>query len=211
MKRAAGEIGLGEKEGLNFARQIKCAVLRQRLSHSVPASSASSRPAPVSPKGMFKENPVARLCAPRAPVEDARLFARLRRQHFCLPPKMCPINREKWAKEERSERERGERHPSRVITSEDPADCFEEIQSPFRRRGFHSFPDLFRCTRAARKRERLGYGTLSYRCCLGYNLTNHRGLFVRDPIARKGRPTVGLPAGRSADRSIDRSIEAHLR
>lgn len=66
MKRAGRDrerLGGGEgggKEELNFARQIKCAVLRQRLSHRHPSRAASSRLAPVNPKGMFKEKPLTR-------------------------------------------------------------------------------------------------------------------------------------------------------
>lgn len=96
--------------------------------HTVTPRAALLRPAPVNPKGMFKEN----LLSPFPLYPSARSRVPSRGQHFCVPraPKMFPINREGQAESKGRERERAD-GSSRIITL---ADSLGEIQS---QRKFH--------------------------------------------------------------------------
>lgn len=97
-----------------------------------PLCAVLPRPAPVNPKGMFKEN----LSSPSCP--SARRGAPSRRQHFCVPsaPKMFPINREGLTEGGGEGRRKGKRWFLAYYYSErDHADSLGEIQSSQRK--FH--------------------------------------------------------------------------
>lgn len=83
--------------------------------HTVTPRAASSRPAPVNPKGMFK----------KSPLTLRRVLAR--RQHFCVPrtSKMLPINRERRAEG----KDRRRLVSSRIITPKDLTDYVGKVQS----------------------------------------------------------------------------------